>query len=196
MRGAGGAHRPRPRRRPGSGRAARSALQGLGSDADRLVNDVRDAARTAPEAAYLQELVQRADDVADDLEETAFLVTLLRRAGFGPVPLDALVTLASRLVAGSQELVKALEAVRSLGPAAAREDLRDFLEAIHRIGGIEHETDELKRRVAAVLADSGASAREIHLAAESAAELELAADDLQHAALLLRDRVLSQLAPH
>jgi uncharacterized protein Yka (UPF0111/DUF47 family) len=166
------------------------------SDADRLVNDVRDAARTAPEAAYLQELVQRADDVADDLEETAFLVTLLRRAGVGPVLLDALATLASQLVAGSQELVKALEAVRALGPTAAREDLRDFLEAIHRIGGIEHETDELKRRVAAVLADAGASAREIHLAAESAAELELAADHLQHAALLLRDRVLSQLTAH
>jgi uncharacterized protein Yka (UPF0111/DUF47 family) len=195
--------------------AVRDALAGLGrgdgqavaerlavrcksweSDADRLVNEVRDAARTAPEAAYLQELVQRADDVADDLEETAFLVTLLRRAGVGTVLLGALATLASRLVAGSQEFVKALEVVRALGPAAAREDLRDFLEAIHRIGRIEHETDELKRRVAAELAENGASAREIHLAAQSAAELELAADHLQHAALLLRDRVLSQLTAH
>ena len=166
------------------------------SDADHLVNEVRDAARTAPEAAYLQELVQRADDVADDLEETAFLVTLLKRAGVGAALLDALATLASRLVAGSQEFVKALEAVRALAPAATREDLRDFLEAIHRIGRIEHETDELKRRVATVLAEAGASAREIHLAAESAAELELAADHLQHAALLLRDRVLSQLTAH
>jgi uncharacterized protein Yka (UPF0111/DUF47 family) len=192
--------------------AVRDALAGLGradgqqvaerlaarcksweSDADRLVNDVRNAARTAPEAAYLQELVQRIDDVADDLEETAFLVTLLRRAGVGAVLLGALATLASRLVAGSQELVKALEAVHALGPAATREDLRDFLEAIHRIGRIEHETDELKRRVAAELAESGTSAREIHLAAEGAAALELAADHLQHAALLLRDRVLSQL---
>jgi uncharacterized protein Yka (UPF0111/DUF47 family) len=166
------------------------------SEADRLVNEVRDAARTAPEARYLRELVERADDVADDLEETAYLVTLMRRAGVGVPLMEALATLASRLVAGSQELVKALEAVRALGPTAAREDLRDFLEAIHRIGRIEHETDELKRRVAAVLAESGPSAREIHLAAESAAGLELAADHLQHAALLLRDRVLSQLTAH
>jgi uncharacterized protein Yka (UPF0111/DUF47 family) len=184
----------------GDGQAAAERLatrcKAWESDADRLVNEVRDAARTAPEAAYLQELVERADDVADDLEETAFLVTLLKRAGVGAVLLDALATLTSRLVAGSQELVKALEAVRTLGPVAAREDLHDFLEAIHRIGRIEHETDELKRRVAAVLADSGANAREIHLAAESAAELELAADHLQHAALLLRDRVLSQLTAH
>jgi uncharacterized protein Yka (UPF0111/DUF47 family) len=167
--------------------------KGWESDADRIVGEVRDAARLAPEAAYLQELVQRADDVADDLEETAFLVTLLRRAGVDGALLGALATLAARLVAGSQELVKALEAVRALGPGAAREDLRDFLEAIHRIGRIEHETDELKRRVAAELAEAGVSARQIHLAAESAAELELAADHLQHTALLLRDRVLSQL---
>jgi uncharacterized protein Yka (UPF0111/DUF47 family) len=195
--------------------AVRDALAGLGrsdgqqlaerlaarckaweSDADRIVNNVRDAARSAPESAYLQELAQRADDIADDLEETAFLVTLLQRAGVGAVLLGALTTLAARLVAGSQELVKALEAVRALGPGAAREDLRDFLEAIHRIGRIEHETDELRRRIAAELAGNGANAREIHLAAESAAELELAGDHLQHAALLLRDRVLSQLSEH
>jgi uncharacterized protein Yka (UPF0111/DUF47 family) len=195
--------------------AVRDALSGLGrsdgqevaerlaarckrweSDADRIVGEVRDAVRTAPEAAYLQELVQRIDDVADDLEEAAFLATLLRRAGVGAVLLGALSTLGARLVAGTQELVKALETVRALGPVAAREDLHDFLEAIHRIGLVEHETDELKRQVAAELAEHGASAREVHLAAEGAAELELAADHLQHAALVLRDRVLAQLTAH
>jgi uncharacterized protein Yka (UPF0111/DUF47 family) len=166
------------------------------SDADHLVNDVRDAARTTPENAYLQDIVQRADDVADDLEETAFLATLLRRAGVGGALVSRLATLAGRLVAGAQELVKALESVRCLGPAATREDLRDFLEAVHRIGRIEHETDELKRRVAAELADAGSSAREIHLAAESAASLELAGDHLQHVALMLRDNVLARLSAH
>jgi uncharacterized protein Yka (UPF0111/DUF47 family) len=164
------------------------------SDADRLVNEVRDAARTAPENAYLQELAQRADDVADDLEETSFLVTLLKRAGVSAALVTELATLAGQLVAGSQELVKALETTRCLGPGASREDLRDFLEAIYRIGQVEHQTDELKRRVASELASNATSAREIHLAAESAADLELAADHLQHVALALRDRVLAQLA--
>ncbi|HXQ63252.1 MAG TPA: DUF47 family protein [Steroidobacteraceae bacterium] len=166
------------------------------SEADRIVNDVREAARAAPESAYLQQLVQHADDVADDLEETAFLVTLLRRAGVSGSLVAELATLAGRLVAGSQELVKALATVRSLGPGATREDLRDFLEAIHRVGRIEHETDELKRRIAAELASDGASAREIHLTAQSAAGLELAGDHLQHAALYLRDQVLAQLTAH
>lgn len=164
------------------------------SDADRLVNDVRDAVRTDPRTAYLQELVQAADDVADDLEETSFLVTLLRRGGVGAAIVAELATLAGQLVAGSQEFVKALETVRSLRPHATREDLQDFLEAIYRIGRMEHETDQLRRRITAELAGGAASAREIHLAAASSAELERAGDHLQHVALVLRDRVLAQLS--
>ena len=164
------------------------------SDADRLVHEVRESARSAAEGAYLQEIVQRADDVADDLEETSFLVTLLRRADLGSTLVGQLAALAARVVAGSQELVKALEAVRGLGPSPTRDDMRDFLEAIHRVESVEHETDELKRRVAAELASDERTARQIHLAAESASQLELAADHLQHVAWTLRDHVLAQLA--
>ena len=164
------------------------------SDADRLVNDVRDAVRTDPKTAYLQELVHAADDVADDLEETSFLVTLLRRGGVSAAIVAELATLAGQLVAGSQEFVKALETVRILRPHATREDLQDFLEAIYRIGHTEHETDRLRRRITAELAGSAASAREIHLAAASSGELERAGDHLQHVALVLRDRVLAQLS--
>lgn len=195
--------------------AVRDALSGLGrsggqtlaeklaarckaweSDADHLVNQVRDSAWAMPENAYLQELVQRADDIADDLEEASFLATLLGRAGVSAPLIAELAALAGQLVAGSQELVKALETVRSLGPAAAREDLRDFLDAVHRIGRVEHETDELKRRVARELADGAGGAREIHFAAETAADLERAGDDLLHVALVLRDRVLAQGSVH
>ena len=164
------------------------------SDADRLVNQVRNFAYAASEQAYLRDLVHQADDVADGLEEAAFLVTLLRPAGVAPALVRELAALAGRLVAGTQEFVKALETVRGFGPAVSREDLREFLEAIHCIGRVEHETDELKRRIQARLAGGENSAREIHLAAESAADLERAADYLQHVALVLRDRVLAQLA--
>jgi uncharacterized protein Yka (UPF0111/DUF47 family) len=164
------------------------------SDADRLVKDVRDVVRSDPETAYLQELVQAADDVADDLEEAAFLVTLFQRGGVGAALVAELGMLAAQLVAGSQELVKALEIVRGLRPRATREDLQDFLDSIYRIGCTEHETDQLRRRITSELAASGTSAREIHLAAESSAELERAGDHLQHVALVLRDRVLAQLS--
>lgn len=164
------------------------------SDADRLVNEVRDTARATPDLAYLCDLVHQADDVADDLEEAVFLVTLLQRAEVGPALVAELGKLAERLVAGGQEFVKALEIVRGFGAAASREDLQDFLGAIHRIGRVEHETDELKRRVATELADGATGARGIHVAAEGAADLERAGDHLQRVALVLRDRVLAHLA--
>lgn len=163
------------------------------SDADRVVSEVRDSARATPELAYLRDLVHQADDVADDLEEAAFLATLLKRSRVAPSLVAELAGLADRMVAGAQEFVKALETVRGIGAAASREDLQDFLEAIHRIRRVEHETDELKRRVATQLADGARGAQEIYLAAESAADLERAGDHLQHVALLLRDRVLAQL---
>jgi uncharacterized protein Yka (UPF0111/DUF47 family) len=195
--------------------AVRDALLGLGSgggqeraetlaarckvwesDADRLVNDVRNAVRIDPETAYLLDLAHAADDVADDLEETSFLVTLLRRGGVGAALIVQLSTLASQLVAGCQELIKALETARSMRLRATREDLKDFLEAVYRIECTEHDTDQLRRRITAELAGSATSAREIHLAAQGAAELERAGDHLQHVALILRDRVLAQMSAH
>lgn len=163
------------------------------SDADRLVEDVRKGTRAALSQAYLLDVIERADDVADGVEEAAFLATLLRRAGVSPAVVAQLATLAHCLVAGSQEFVKALETLRHLGPAASRDDLQEFLEAIHRIARVEHETDDLKRRITTELAGAS-SAREIHLAAESAANLEHAADDLQHVAFHLRDQVIQHLA--
>jgi uncharacterized protein Yka (UPF0111/DUF47 family) len=195
--------------------AVRDALLGLGSgggqeraeklaarckawesDADHLVNHVRNAVRTDPEIAYLLDLVHAADDVADNLEETSFLVTLLRRGGVGPALVAELSTLAGQLVAGCQELIKALETVRSMSPRATREDLKDFLEAVYRIECTEHETDRLRRHITAELAGNATSAREVQLASQSAAELERAGDRLQHVAFILRDRVLAQMSAH
>lgn len=195
--------------------AVRDALLGLGSGggqeraetlaarskawetaADRLVNEVRNAVRADPEMAYLLDLVHAADDVADDLEETSFVVTLLRRGGVGAALVAELSRLAGQLVAGCQELIKALETVRSMRPRATREDLKDFLEAVYRIECAEHETDQLRRRISAELAGRATSATEIHLAAQSAAKLERAGDHLQHVALILRDRVLAQMSVH
>jgi uncharacterized protein Yka (UPF0111/DUF47 family) len=195
--------------------AVRDALRGLGSscgqeraetlaarckawesDADRLVNDVRNAVRTEPEIAYLLDLVHAADDVADDLEENSFLVTLLRRGGVSAALVADLSTLAGQLVAGCQELIRALETVRSMRPRATREDLKDFLEAVYRIECTEHDTDQLRRRITAELAGGGSSAAEIHLASQSAAKLKRAGDHLQHVALILRDRVLAQMSAH
>jgi uncharacterized protein Yka (UPF0111/DUF47 family) len=162
------------------------------SDADRLLNQVRGAGAASEDARFLKGFIEQADDVADDLEDAAFFVTLLDPApALAPV-LGALIDLGNLLTAGSQELVKALSTMRAGTPGAAREDTVDFLEAIHRIAGIEHEADTARRQVAGMLARSTVDARQIFVASECAARLERASDALLRVAFGLRDHVLRE----
>jgi uncharacterized protein Yka (UPF0111/DUF47 family) len=193
------------------GTAVRDALQGLRdvsgpaqavqlaaraksweSDADRLLNQVRGAGAASADARFLKGFVEAADDVADDLEDAAFFVTLLDPGRELAPILEALIELGNLLTTGSQELVKALATMRAGTPGAAREDTVDFLEAIHRIAGIEHEADTVRRRVAGMLARSAVEARQIYVASECAARLERASDALLRVAFRLRDHVLRE----
>jgi hypothetical protein len=104
--------------------------------------------------------------------------------------LEALIELGHLLATGSQELVKALAVLRSGTPGVSREDAVDFLEAIHRIAGVEREADTARRRVAAMLARSAIPPPQIYVASECAARLERASDVLLSIAFSLRDHVL------
>jgi uncharacterized protein Yka (UPF0111/DUF47 family) len=196
------------------GAAVRDALQGLRdtngraqaeqlasrakaweSDADRLLNQVRAAGAASADARFLKNFIERADDVADELEDAAFFVTLLEpSAEFAPI-LEALIDLGNQLTTGTQELVKALSTWRSGAPGSAREDTVDFLEAIHRIAGVEHEADTSRRRAAGMLARSNVEARLLYVGSECAARLERASDALLRVAFELRDHVLRDSPP-
>lgn len=164
------------------------------TDADRLLNQARAVGIASEESSFLKELIQKADDIADDLEEAAFHVTLLPATAPDAELLQALAQLADLVVQGSQELVKALEAVRTLRPGAPREDVQDFLAAIHHIAVIEHETDAGRRRVASLLVAAPADARRIMVASDCASSLEVAGDHLLHVGLRLRDFALGRVA--
>lgn len=160
------------------------------SDADRLLNQARMSSTASADARFLKSFVEQADDVADNLEDAAFLMTLLEPAASMAPVLAALIELGNLLTTGSQELVKALATMRAGAPGSVREDTVDFLEAIHRIAGIEHEADSSRRRVAVILARNAVEPRQIFVASECAARLERASDALLGVALRLRDQVL------
>ena len=160
------------------------------SDADRLLNQVRGAGAASEDARFLQGFIEQADDVADDLEDAAFFVTLLDPSvDLAPV-LEALIDLGNLLATGSQELVKALSTMRAGTPGSSREDTVEFLEAVHRIAAVEHEADTSRRRVAGMLARSAVEPRQLYVASECAARLERASDALLRVAFRLRDHVL------
>lgn len=164
------------------------------SDADRLLNQARGASAASEDARYLKGFIEQADDVADDLEDAAFYVTLIDPAPDLAAVLESLIDLGNLLTTGSQELVKALSTMRAGAPGASREDTVDFLESIHRIAGIEHEADASRRQVAGMLARSAVEARQIYVASECAARLERASDALLRVAFGLRDHVLRDMA--
>ena len=184
--------------RDASGQAQAEHLASLAkaweSDADRLLNQARGASAASEDARYLKGFIEQADDVADDLEDAAFFVTLIDPAPDLAAVLESLIDMGNLLTTGSQELVKALSTMRAGAPGASREDTLDFLESIHRIAGIEHEADTARRRVAGMLARSTVEARQIYVASECAARLERASDALLRVAFGLRDHVLRDVA--
>lgn len=163
--------------------------------ADLLIVQARGVTHHSERSAFFVALLAMADDIADELEDAVFHLSLLPRPLARPLPqaLATLTTLAGLAVEGCQEYVKALEIVRALYRARTPEDLQDFLGAIHRIAAAEHASDNVYREFERALMTSGMPEPALLFAAlECARNLEAAVDALMHAALSLRDEVLGE----
>ena len=186
--------------------ALRSALDEAGHRPDalaRLAQRAKDwesaadgelmAARNAVagETPFLLGLLELADDVADELEDAAFNLSLVRHPQ--PEPLAALARLADPVALAAQELVKALLASADVRRGAAQADIEDFLEAVHRVQALERTADLAQRAVKHALLEKGGSFTELFPFIESAQNLEQAADGLMRVALTLRDHTLKEV---
>jgi uncharacterized protein Yka (UPF0111/DUF47 family) len=161
--------------------------------ADALVNRARADAKHAGSSAEFLSIVESADDIADELEEAAFHLTLIPAGTHGATPRVDLQMLGELLVQAAQEYVKLIETARHVRRGGAREDMQDFLEATHRIMALEHETDEAHRGVETALAAGVGDFRLLHVLTEAAKNLEQAADALMHTSLRMRDYVMTRV---
>jgi len=162
-------------------------------EADALVSRTRSLVQQSHKPGVYLALLRESDDTADALEEAAFLLTLLPKvAPAGPLlePVQALATL---LVGGAQEMVKLIESASHVHREGAREDMQDFLEAVDRIVGIEHETDAAQRAMMGALILEAPDFRALQLLLFLANALEEAADALLRSALMLRDHLLNDV---
>jgi uncharacterized protein Yka (UPF0111/DUF47 family) len=160
--------------------------------ADALVNQARLMVQRSDASVFFRKLLEASDDVADNLEETAFHLTLLEGRHDAAEVFKPLVALANLLVQGSQEFVKAVATAGHVHRGGEREDTQDFLAAVHRIMVIEQRSDDAQRAVKTTLMRAATDSRQIYLFAEAARLLEEAADALMHAALIMRDYVLGE----
>lgn len=157
--------------------------------ADRELNSARSTLLEGD--SFMLQLMSEADDIADDLEEAVFHITLSPKA-----PATSIATLGKLIdpvAHASRELVKALAASRHARRGVPREDMDDFLQAVHAIRTMEHASDLAEREVKRTLAGDPRPFAEVFGVVEAARNLEEAADGLMHVALLLRDHVMGKV---
>jgi len=157
--------------------------------ADRELNSARGT--LAEGDNFILQLMSAADDIADDLEEAVFHITLSPNAH--ATSITALGKLVDPVANASRELVKALAASRHARRGVPREDMDDFLQAVHAIRTMEHASDLAEREVKRTLASDPRPFAEVFGIVEAARNLEQAADGLMHVALLLRDHVMGKV---
>jgi uncharacterized protein Yka (UPF0111/DUF47 family) len=174
----------------GAGKRARRARQ-FEHDADQLVAETRDAVRRRPEYATLLAVLDAADDVADELEDVAFLLDL--DMPLEGKPLEALQALADLLAEGSQQWIKALGHATQIRHASNPAETEDLLTAIDRIVALEHQADDTERALAATAVRHARDFRELHVFTTIGGKFEAAADALKHVSLILREHVLEDV---
>jgi uncharacterized protein Yka (UPF0111/DUF47 family) len=158
--------------------------------ADQLVNRCRKARNQGEDSAPILDLLVTADDSADAVEEAIYWLSLLESVAAASAG-ELLQELASLVVQGAQEYLKAVENARQLCRGSPREVVADFLEAVDRTMTAEHETDDAHRRVQAAILGFAGDFKQWHLVSGTADRLEEAADALMRSVLMLRDYILS-----
>jgi uncharacterized protein Yka (UPF0111/DUF47 family) len=165
-------------------------------NADELVTKARTARMRLDNHKTVPEMLAIADDVADQLEDAIFLRSLLATSGVTADSLACLQDLAALVVPGAQEYLKAVANARILQRGSPREEVEDFLEAIDRVVGVEHQSDDAHRRARASILTFPGDFRQWQLIIDMADHLEEAADALMHSALTLRSYILGEVLTH
>lgn len=164
--------------------------------ADLLVVKSRELARSRPGWVPFVEIIEPADDVADALEEAAFLLSLIAenddRRWHAEVR-GHIVELAEATLAATQDYIRALNIAQSLGEASRAEDQDEFIATSWRVLNAERQCDNLLREVRRALARHVGGVTMQVLSTDFASALEQATDALLVATYRLRELAFSRL---
>lgn len=158
--------------------------------ADHLVMQAREKAERQPRWRPVARLIEQSDDVADALEEAAFLISLTAEQhanGWNDHVRKLLARLASTVLQAAQDQVKALAIARTLSTNSEAGDNDAFLRATWRVLQAERQCDSLLREARRVIIGAVHDAPALMLANDLAAVLELTSDRQLAAAYALRD---------
>jgi uncharacterized protein Yka (UPF0111/DUF47 family) len=166
--------------------------------ADHLVMRARDHAQRQRRWQPFARLLELSDDVADALEEAAFLMSLIAEGhhqGWNGDVHEILSRLSQSVLSAMQEHIKSLVIARRLGAGHDSADGADsdaFLAASWKVLQSERECDDLLRSARRTMLASIHDAGSLMLANDLALSLELASDRLLVAGYALRDVAFDQ----
>ncbi|MDP1936593.1 MAG: phosphate transport regulator [Hylemonella sp.] len=163
--------------------------------ADHVLMDARQRAVRQRHWSAVVALLEKADDVADALEEAAFMhsMTVIPPMRGLPAPVrHVLQQLAETTQAAIQDLVKAIEIARHVNEHGDAADSEAFLQTLWRMLQAERMCDDLLRQArVTILQTLHAQPTDLLLANDLAKTLEQASDSLLETGYALRQMVLT-----
>jgi uncharacterized protein Yka (UPF0111/DUF47 family) len=163
--------------------------------ADAIAFDARQAAARTLASAMIAQLVNAAENAIDELEQAAFLVSLLPRE-LEPAVLEPLGELCTGAISGAEAAIRGLEAAASLseGSGATSADSEDALSATARLVDLEHQADRAERSVTRLVLGDGTDHGKGIVVLELARALERASDRMALVGHVLHDQVIAGLS--
>ena len=167
--------------------------------ADHLVMQAREKAQRQPRWRPIVALAEQSDEVADALEEAAFLISLVaddHHKDWTAEVRKVLGRLAATVLEATQDYVKALAIAQTLGADSLASDNDAFLAVTWRVLQAERQCDVLLRDARRVILATVQDAPSLMLANDLAVALELASDHLLVAGYALRDVAFGNAGVH
>jgi len=179
-------------REPFDREALANAARRIEEKADKIVIKAREEIVRFDADPVVEQLVNRLEEAIDELEQAAFLTSLLP----GDVPLDLLQPLAelcAAAVAGTEAAAAGSAAAANI-PDGQRVDAEDALAAVDRLIEAEHKGDDAERAITALVLRGEFDLKTGLSVLELSRALERSTDRLAGFGHLLRRHVLADLS--
>ena len=160
--------------------------------ADRIAVDARSAVARFNADRGIERLVNQMEDAVDELEQAAFVASVIPDA----IPaelLEPLADLCAATLTGTEAAAAGAAAAADV-PEGHRIDTEDALEAIGRLSDVEHRADAAERAVTARILTGDFQFKAALSVLEFARALERSTDRLAAFGHLLREHVLADLS--
>jgi uncharacterized protein Yka (UPF0111/DUF47 family) len=182
----------RQARQPFDREALANAARRIEEKADKIVIKARDEIARFDADPAVEQLVNRIEEAIDELEQAAFLTSLLP-GEVAPDLLQPLAELCAAAVAGAEAAASGTTAAANI-PDGQRVDAEDALAAVDRLIEAEHKGDDAERALTAFVLRGEFDLKTALSVLELARALERSTDRLAGFGHLLRRHVLADLS--